>query len=156
MASLSHNNSSQFPTLTCSLFVYLQGHCKHYIDGLGQERRNSIANALDLRLSCTNPSICIKSHLAGVIELTWNLQKTLDQFHLIWHRGTEESHHSLGICYIYLQYIPQGTQHQCSTKTFLAPIRTPIFEDICMSNTCNFNATVNIFTHPKHNFACPV
>ena len=26
-------------------------------DGLMQERRNSIANALELRLSCTNPSI---------------------------------------------------------------------------------------------------
>ena len=28
-----------------------------YIDGLVQERRNSIANALELRLSCTNPTI---------------------------------------------------------------------------------------------------
>ena len=28
-----------------------------YIDGLVQERCNSIANALELRLSCTNPSI---------------------------------------------------------------------------------------------------
>ena len=28
-----------------------------YIDGLVQERRNSIANALELHLSCTNPSI---------------------------------------------------------------------------------------------------
>ena len=28
-----------------------------YIDGLVQERRNSIANALELRLSCTNPSM---------------------------------------------------------------------------------------------------
>ena len=28
------------------------------IDGLVQERRNSIANALELRLSCSNPSIC--------------------------------------------------------------------------------------------------
>ena len=28
-----------------------------YINGLMQERRNSIANALELRLSCTNPSI---------------------------------------------------------------------------------------------------
>ena len=28
-----------------------------YINGLVQERRNSIANALELRLSCTNPSI---------------------------------------------------------------------------------------------------
>ena len=27
----------------------------HQIDGLVQERRNSIANALELRLSCTNP-----------------------------------------------------------------------------------------------------
>ena len=28
------------------------------IDGLVQERRNSIANAMELRLSCTNPSKC--------------------------------------------------------------------------------------------------
>ena len=28
-----------------------------YIDGLVQEKRNSIANALELRLSCTNPTI---------------------------------------------------------------------------------------------------
>ena len=28
-----------------------------YTDGLMQERRNSIANTLELRLSCTNPSI---------------------------------------------------------------------------------------------------
>ena len=28
-----------------------------YIDGLVQESRNSIANALELRLSCTNPLI---------------------------------------------------------------------------------------------------
>ena len=31
-----------------------------HIDGLMQERRNSIANALELRLSCTNPSRCAK------------------------------------------------------------------------------------------------
>ena len=30
---------------------------KHYVDGLVQERRNSIANALELGLSCTNPSM---------------------------------------------------------------------------------------------------
>ena len=29
----------------------------HTVDGLVQERRNSIANALQLRLSCSNPSI---------------------------------------------------------------------------------------------------
>ena len=37
-----------------------------YIDGLVQERHNSIANALELRLSCTDPSI-----------LTWKLWNTL-------------------------------------------------------------------------------
>ena len=31
--------------------------CGEYIDELLQERRNSTANALGLRLSCTNPSI---------------------------------------------------------------------------------------------------
>ena len=30
----------------------------NYVDGLVQERRNSIANALELRLSCTNLLIC--------------------------------------------------------------------------------------------------
>ena len=30
---------------------------KQYIGGLVQERRNSIANALKLRLSCVNPSM---------------------------------------------------------------------------------------------------
>ena len=30
---------------------------KYHIHGLVQVRRNSIANALELRLSCTNPSI---------------------------------------------------------------------------------------------------
>ena len=29
-----------------------------YIDGFKQKRRNSIANALELRVSCTSPSIC--------------------------------------------------------------------------------------------------
>ena len=29
----------------------------NHVDGLVQERRNSIANALELRLSCTNPSM---------------------------------------------------------------------------------------------------
>ena len=36
-----------------------------HVDGLVQERRNSIANALELRLSCTNPTMwhhCYASH----------------------------------------------------------------------------------------------
>ena len=41
-------------------FVAQNGQNKHDIDGLVPERRNSIANALELRLSCINPSICFK------------------------------------------------------------------------------------------------
>ena len=40
----------------------------HFIDGLAQERCNSIANALELRLSCTNPSIWCKSYF---LSLKW-------------------------------------------------------------------------------------
>ena len=38
------------------------------IDGSVQERCNSIANALELHFSCTNPSIC---HQASMCELTY-------------------------------------------------------------------------------------
>ena len=31
---------------------------KRYIDGLVQQRRNSIANTLELRISCINSTIC--------------------------------------------------------------------------------------------------
>ena len=31
---------------------------RKYFDGLLQERRNSIANALELRFSCINPQVC--------------------------------------------------------------------------------------------------
>ena len=44
----------------------------HDIEGLMQERRNSIAIALELRISYTNPSICSTSH-----EWCW-------QFTLCW------------------------------------------------------------------------
>ena len=45
------------------LFYFLTDFFKYYvfvyanIDGLVQDRRNTIANALELRLSCTDPSI---------------------------------------------------------------------------------------------------
>ena len=55
--------------VTCSIptILSIMIHCSHvigepwdyntYIDGLVQERRNSSALAMELRLSCTNPSI---------------------------------------------------------------------------------------------------
>ena len=44
------------PTNMCG-FAYniVSYYYKLYIDGLVQERHNSSANALELRLSCTNP-----------------------------------------------------------------------------------------------------
>ena len=48
-----------------------------YIDGLAQERRNPIANALDLRLSCTHPSIlcwtCYGPPLYHIYILNWDI-----------------------------------------------------------------------------------
>ena len=41
----------------CKYALYIQLYQWDNIDGLVQERRNSIANALELRLSYTNPSI---------------------------------------------------------------------------------------------------
>ena len=39
-----------------------------YIDGLVQERRNSIANALELRPSCTNPLIYAEENDCSFFE----------------------------------------------------------------------------------------
>ena len=49
---------------------------QEYFDGLVQERRNSIANALELRLSCTNPPILccdklLSKVLTRVIPVAW-------------------------------------------------------------------------------------
>ena len=42
-----------------------------YIDGFVQERRNSSALALELRLSCTNPSIWGYNWSAGPVQFRW-------------------------------------------------------------------------------------
>ena len=52
---------------------YLQTWCTH-IDGLVQERRNSSASAMELRLSCTNPLIC-----ENRTTPSWGLQMFLHQ-----------------------------------------------------------------------------
>ena len=51
-----------------------------YLDGLAQERRNSIANALELCLSCTNPSICCLRSLdvSGCRRITSQGVRALD------------------------------------------------------------------------------
>ena len=45
-------------------------HVLQHVYGLMQERRNSIANALELRLSCTNPSMCshyLQGNVLGLV-----------------------------------------------------------------------------------------
>ena len=43
-----------------------------HIDGLVQERRNSSALAMELRLSCTNPSICRTELHSELRDAKWN------------------------------------------------------------------------------------
>ena len=40
-------------------------------DGLVQERRNSIANALELRLSCTNRLIPLQHQVVHALHVRW-------------------------------------------------------------------------------------
>ena len=64
------------------------GSFLHLIDELVQERRNSIANALELHLSCTNPStyshskMQSKSHIIHTVLLS--LPLPWPYHHLLW------------------------------------------------------------------------
>ena len=71
-------------------YQYKKSYCEDHIDGLVQERRNSSALTMELRLSCTNPSIwwfCLhngvpilaKQHL--YISILW-------PSNVIWHHTT--------------------------------------------------------------------
>ena len=64
--------------LLCVFYLFLAllfqvhlGHCSLYFDGLGQERHNSIANALELCIFCGNPSIC--SSVCHVSPVKWSV-----------------------------------------------------------------------------------
>ena len=63
-------------TQHCFTWYFWVNHCNNttslcqwcHIDGLMQERRNSIANALELHLSCTNPSIYSSNEIRIVCD----------------------------------------------------------------------------------------
>ena len=57
MISLYWIRTRLWPKLIASTGANKFHFCERHIDGLMQERRNSIANTLELCLSCTNPSI---------------------------------------------------------------------------------------------------
>ena len=57
---MEHNKNAQLQQTW-----FYSGH----LDGLVQERRNCIANAMELRLSCTNPSVWfLNFHYFLVVE----------------------------------------------------------------------------------------
>ena len=74
-----------FSSTGCSIVMSVCQHITHlfsfnffyliyHFDGLEQERRNSIANILELCLSCTNRSIlCNKQHLCCNAILPWSV-----------------------------------------------------------------------------------
>ena len=53
-----------------------------HVDELVRERRNSIANAVDLRLSCTNPSICALLSPLSTRSLRSDLNRAILQNHI--------------------------------------------------------------------------
>ena len=55
--------STKISFVVCCLWFALYTFCIYNIDRLMQERRNSIASALELRLYCTNPSIYVSNHI---------------------------------------------------------------------------------------------
>ena len=55
---------------------------QYYTDGLMQERRNSIANTLELRLSCTSPSIYRTTMTEAEHQSDFGLKKAMPYFTL--------------------------------------------------------------------------
>ena len=79
------------------------------INGLVQERRNSIANALELRLSCTNPSIwcCTRSYykLMAIVIGPKFIPHTV--MSMLVHSTKRPSYWSLHCGIFYLQTLPR-------------------------------------------------
>ena len=76
-----------------------------HIDGLMQERHNSIANALKLRLSCTNPTIC------RIINILWGFRTMINVSHLRSHCNSLSTLATLGTLASILLYCALVTLH---------------------------------------------
>ena len=71
--------------LKMTALITYQRHPFVHIGGLMQERLNSIANALELRLSCTKPSICKRFPrlLCGQYGLSPTMYRTQEPYGLL-------------------------------------------------------------------------
>ena len=61
----------------------IQTKLGYRFDGLVQQRHNSSANALELRLSCTNPSVCLlpqQSSLASYDNTLYNHHNIIEEW----------------------------------------------------------------------------
>ena len=98
-----------------SYFMAYQSYRLH-IDGLMQERRNSIVNALKLRLSRTNPSIMMQENLTGYQEImAW------------WQRGNKIFPKRSCIFSwetICSTQLTLGKRHTCDVNCFLLIVQT--------------------------------
>ena len=69
----------------CIRMVLAKDINQYYIDGLVQERLNSNALAMELRLSCTNPSICIWDFVQLCHENFYKWYSNILWSHQLWH-----------------------------------------------------------------------
>ena len=92
----------------------------HLIDGLVQERHTSIANALELRLSCTNPSLCD-------IELALGLQTCCQLI------GCTEHQHVQG---------PFSVFNSLAPGSFQWNLRKIIFKLILVTDGCDISSEI--------------
>ena len=93
-------------------------HCcsLHYFDGLVQQRRNSSALAMELRLSCTNPSIWSQGHefiLEQYIYLKWHSFGLCQNEFVPGHLLIEHSRNSYLLIAGYLYFSPTSLRRKC-------------------------------------------
>ena len=100
-------------------------HFKHYYERLVKERRNSIANAMELRLSCTNPPI-----IPYNLQSAWSHYTTKCQPSLL---------HCIQVCRVCAHRGgPSGTagnqvKHQSVCECFKSMIPVNTLPDACVT-----------------------
>ena len=94
-------------------------HCLPHLDGLVQERRNSSALAMELRLSCINPSLsCVHQ---------WGVSLHITSYVSITKRFTTHQDEFLGILFSWV-----NLYYSCC-GTFLSEIRWQLHIDVALS-----------------------
>ena len=87
MCSLTMKHTRVVSTKCTPGFACRGAKNRNHIDGLVQERSNLIANALELRLSCTNPSILWRWQTLLLCSSYWMMFCNSIQNHEQWHES---------------------------------------------------------------------